>query len=316
MKQVMKVLVMLVIVLVVLSGRGELTGQASAASDKGPREVGVGLYLLSMGKLDITSGTFNVDFYLTLKDTQPIEDKSFEVMNGRVSKQDLIETKNDSDGKFVKIYRIIATQSTKTDLRKFPFDQQSLPIVVESTQEDNTQVKYVPIADETGIDADNSFPGWTIKGWSTKVNEHNYTVFNQQYSQYVFSVDITKIWFNSFIKTFLPVLFTILITLVIFIIAPDKVTTRLEIICSLLVAIAMFHISIFNQLPPVSYATVADEFMFLTYFILLACICLNVYIYKLLSSKDSRMVSFDRKAKVGLFSCVPAAYIVFFVFLI
>ncbi|WP_078378476.1 ligand-gated ion channel [Sutcliffiella halmapala] len=287
------------------------------AEENGPREASVGLYLLNMGKLDTMSGTFDVDFYITIKDSQPIKDDSFELMNGRILRFDLNDEYVEDDGTYVKIYRIIAALTTKIDLKNFPFDKQKLGIMIESTIENTEDLIYVPIENETGMDEYNRFPGWKILGWDTEVNNHHYDVFDESYSQYVFNVSISKMWFNSFMKTFLPVLFTVLITLVIFIIAPDKVTTRLEIICSLLIAIAMFHISIFSQLPPVSYLTVADKFMFLTYFFLLICICVNVYIYKLNSNKENKnVIAIDKKIRYALFGLVPLTYLLFFVFFI
>jgi hypothetical protein len=287
------------------------------AEEDGPREAKIGFYLLNMGKLDTVSGSFDVDFYITIKDSQPIEDDSFEIMNGRVMRFELNDELIEEDGTYVKIYRILATLTTKIDLKKFPFDEQKLGVMIESTIENTSDLIYVPIEEETGMDQYNRFPGWTINGWNTEINEHYYDVFSESYSQYVFNVSISKMWFNSFMKTFLPVLFTVLITLVIFMIAPDKVTTRLEIICSLLIAIAMFHISIFSQLPPVSYLTVADKFMFLTYFILLLCICINMYIYNLQRNKVNKdFVAIDKRIRYALFVLVPLAYIAFFMFFI
>ena len=126
------------------------------------------------------------------------------------------------------------------------------------------------------------FPGWDIKGWEATAAQHEYPVYktpegkNEVYSQYVFSVNIARITMNSFLKTFLPVLFLMLIVMASFILDPDKVTTRLAAISSALVASAMFHVSISGQIPPVGYLTFADKFMVLTYLILLVSFCLSL----------------------------------------
>src|SRR3990172_6557202 len=68
-----------------------------------PQEVQVGVYVLSLGKLDISSGSFAADFYLSLKSKTDIPDNSFEFLNGRATGVDKIEDKGNE-----KFYRIIA----------------------------------------------------------------------------------------------------------------------------------------------------------------------------------------------------------------
>jgi hypothetical protein len=269
-------------------------------------EVQVGLYLLNLGKFDISTGTFTADFYLSMNCEENCSD--FEFMNGRASSVDrIVDTPSE------KFYRIQANLNNPVDLRNFPFDSQQLQIVLEDKSRPVEELTYVPVRDESGIDESIFFTGFSINGWGAKVVEHVYPVYDETYSQYVFFIDISRIAFNSFLKTFLPVLVIMLIVMFTFVMDPDKISTRLTVASSSLVATVMFHISIANQIPPVGYLTLADKFMILTYVLLLAAVILNVAMLELLELKKNELVEkIHRKLEYGVFLAVPLIYIAFF----
>jgi hypothetical protein len=172
-----------------------------AADPAKPQEVKVGVYVISMGKFDVQTGSFTIDFYLSLKSDAPVPE-TFEFLNGRAGTVDkIIDEPNE------KFYRILANLSSPIDFKKFPFDAQNLQIVLEDKKLTSKELKYVPCPKENGLDNSVTFPGWRITGCDASVAEHSYPVYNESYSQYVFNVGIARIKFNSFLKTFLPVLF-------------------------------------------------------------------------------------------------------------
>jgi hypothetical protein len=285
------------------------------------QQILVGIYVLSIGKLDISTGSFTVDFYLDLKSKDPknqvtADAAALEFMNGRGTFE-LVEDKG-----YEKFYRVLATLSTPIDLRRFPFDAQKMQIILENKTNSLEQVKYIPLTAESGMDQAIVFPGWNIKGWEATSTAHEYPVYktpegkNEVYSQYIFSVNIARIPMNSFLKTFLPVLFLMLIVMASFILDPDKVTTRLAAISSALVASAMFHVSISGQIPPVGYLTFADKFMVLTYLILLMsfCLSLGVYIMQSKPGKQARALKLHHFTEVIIFVGLPALYVGMFLF--
>lgn len=249
------------------------------------REVEVGLYLVSLGKLDVSTGSFTADFYLSLKSQEPIPDGSFEFVNGRAASIDKLEDRQNEAGIYEKFYRILANLTTPMHLKDFPFDSQQMQIIIEDKTEDIGKMRYVPAKNESGLDTSITFPGWRITGWEVSVKEHEYPVYESKYSQFVYTVSIERMAFSSFLKTFLPVIFLMLIVMSSFILNPEQVATRLGAISSSLVASAMFHISISNQVPPMGYLTFADKFMILTYFILLASFFLSIAVFILQGKK-------------------------------
>jgi len=260
-----------------------------AASEKSePQKVKVGLYVLSLGKLDVSSGTYTVDFYLQLDSDKPIPDSSFEFMNGLTNSLEKVEDTVTPEKavageaqKFEKFYRIKATLNTPIDLRRFPFDRQQMLIVIEDKTRTMEEVVYEADDKASGLDPAIFFPGWDITGWTLQTPEHDYKVYDEKFSQLKYAIDIQRVRLNSFLKTFLPVIFLMLIVMASFILDPEKITTRLAAISSALVASAMFHISISGQIPAVGYLTFADKFMVLTYLLLLCSFFLSIRVFML-----------------------------------
>jgi len=144
-----------------------------------------------------------------------------------------------------------------------------MQIILEDKITTIDQLKYVPVASESGIDDSIAFTGWNIDGWKAETKEHYYPVYNETYSQYVFTVQISRIPFNSFLKTFLPVFFILLLCFL------PLLWTRINsnpTYCHDIQLNCCCHVPYFNIQPDTSccYLTFADRFMVLTYFILLA----------------------------------------------
>jgi hypothetical protein len=273
------------------------------------QDVNVGLYILNLGKFDVATGSFTADFYLSMTCKDPCTSDKFEFMNGRATSIDkVIDLPNE------KFYRIQANLNSPVDLQRFPYDSQLMQIVIEDKENTIQDLRYVPIYSQSGIDNGIAFIGWNIDGWNAIAKEHEYRIYNETYSQYTFTIKISRIAISSFFKTFLPVLVIMLIVLFSFLMDPDKITTRLSLVTSSLVASVMFHISIANQIPPVGYLTTADKFMVLTYIILLFSAILNVIMLELLEQKKTALVEkIHRRSEYSAFVVVPIAYILFFV---
>lgn len=275
------------------------------------QKVGVGVYVLNLGKFDVNTGSFTVDFYLSMK-CEDACSNDFEFLNGRASSIDkIIDLPNE------KFYRIQANLNSPVDLRSFPFDQQLMQIIIEDKKNVIDEIEYYPIKSETSIDDSIAFTGWNIDGFKSESKKHFYNIYNETYSQYVFTIGISRIGFNSFLKTFLPVLFIILIVTCTYIMDPDKISTRLAMVSSSLVATVMFHISISNQIPPVGYLTTADKFMILTYFVLFLSFLLNIILLELQEQKRTELVEkIHRKTEYAMFIVTPVIYVLFFVIFI
>lgn len=267
-------------------------------------EIQTGVYLLNLGKFDISTGSFTADFYLSLKCSELCPNFDFEFSNGRAATVDKI-----IDSPIEKFYRIQANLNSQIDLKRYPLDSQNLQIILEDKKSTIDKVRYVPNIKETGIDPEIAFSGWSVGEWSAIEVEHEYEVYDETYSRYVFTLPIERIALNSFFKTFLPVIFIVLVMLSSYFLDPDKVTTRLTMAGSALVASVMFHISISNQIPPVSYLTFADKFMIMTYLLVLITFAINVVLLELLERKKIELAS--RIYRATEYSSIAIAFLLY-----
>ncbi|MCX8147140.1 MAG: hypothetical protein N3D84_01595 [Candidatus Woesearchaeota archaeon] len=274
------------------------------------RNVYVGLYLLNLGKFDIATGSFTADFYLSLKCDSECPLYEFEFMNGRAASfEKIIDKPNE------KFFRIQANLVSPIDLKKFPFDKQKLQIIIEDKRKTIEELNYIPNLEESGIDDSIIFIGWNIDNWKAYTKEHIYEVYGETYSQYIFDIQISRILINAIFKTFLPIIFIILIMLSSFVLDPDKITTRLTMVGSALVASVMFHVSLVNQIPHFSYLTFIDKFMVLSYFVILLSFLFNVFLLELHEQKKDKLVKkLHKSTEFTMFIFVPLLYILLFVF--
>jgi hypothetical protein len=272
------------------------------------QEVEVGVYVLNLGRFDVGTGAFTADFYLSMVCSDDCTAVDFEFMNGRASSVDRI-----IDNEEEKFYRIQAQLTSPVDLREFPFDKQRMQIIIEDKSQTIDELVFVADEDLSGIDESITFTGWRLSGWNAEELEHEYGIYDETFSQYVFSIDIERIKWNSFLKTFLPVMFITLVVLFSFLIDPDKIAVRLGTAGSSLVAAVMFHVSITNQIPPVGYLTFADKFMVLTYFVLLMAFIINIALLDFQQLKKEKLVDrIHRRTKYTVFVVVPLLYLVLF----
>ena len=235
---------------------------ASFASAQ-PVQVRTSVYVLNLGKFEVSSGSYTIDFYLSMECDEAC-DPQFEFMNGRATSVDrLIDEPNS------KFYRIQANLAENIDLKNYPFDEHALSIVIEDKRQQSSELVFVPDDAQSGVDPKVILVGWELDGWNATSETHNYAPYNEDYSRYTFAVNIRRIFLASVMKTFLPVLFIVIVGLLALLIEErDKLWTRIGINTSALLAAVMFHLNVTSSIPPVGYLTFADKFMLITYVVL------------------------------------------------
>ncbi len=300
--------------MIVFLALGALTlggGRAAAVNSptEDPTAISVGLYLLSLSRFDLATGTFTADFYLSLKYAGEGTPPEFELVNGRGV---TVEKMLDDPGE--RFYRIQASFLSPVNLRRFPFDDQYLTIALEDKKQTVDKLVFVPNLRESAVDESVFCPEWKVGPWTADIRTHEYKIYDETFSRYVFTISLLKVTWSAIIKFILPVVFIILIMLSSFILNLDKITTRLAMVGSSLIATVMFHVSLSNQAPALGYLTFADKFMILTYFIILLCFGFNVFLLELCERKAEKLVeALHRSTQFTMFIVVPILYFVLFI---
>lgn len=280
-----------------------LTPLAAAQSAGQDADVQVGVYILNVGKFDVATGSFTVDFYLDMKCETECDPGRFEFTNGRANSVDkIIDEPNE------KFYRIQASLTQNIDLRKYPFDVHNLSIVIEDKVKTIDELRYSIDPQSTGMDAGVYVIGWELGRLTHEATEHYYPPYDETYSTATFSIEIGRVFLTSVMKL-LPVFFMVLVGMLSLMLAADKVTMRLSLNISTLLAAVMFHLNLTSAIPPVGYLTLADKFMIMTYVILIAIMATGIALMRHTEKKDKRKA--DLIYKWSLYTMPPLAAILY-----
>jgi hypothetical protein len=271
--------------------------------------IGVGVYIFGMDYYDISTGEYSIDLVITLK-CENCSIGDFEIINGRIESYELNYQKPGE-----KQYRVYASLTNIIDLKKFPFDTQKIIITLQHKYKTEDKLILEAIDYGTGIDHRLKFPGWKVQDWEVEVVQRDYPVFNRIYSTYTFGFELKREAVDSLIKLFFPLIFLIIIIISTYILNTDKIELRLGVISSVLITLVIFHIMLLEPLPSTSYFTFADQFMLLTYLVLLVTFVINVVILRLSQVHKKKIVeNIHKKTRYGMMILIPLIYILFFLF--
>ncbi|MGV8085775.1 MAG: hypothetical protein ACP5N9_06005 [Candidatus Bilamarchaeum sp.] len=253
-------------------------------------EAKVGTYIINAGKFDQQTGAYSVDFYLSIKCPENCS-TNFEFVNGRASSIDkIIDTPEE------KFYRIQANLQNPVDFRRYPFDNHTLTIEIEDKTNTKENLTYTVDKEHTGMEEGIQFVGWKLNGYNVTVEDHYYKPYDETYSRYKFSIDLERESISSLLKIFVPVFFIMILNFFAHFPDPDKITTRITMHSSFLIAAVMFHVAIGNQLPPLGYLNVADKFMFASYISLGFSLFSAIVVLELAEEKKMDLVMKIHKA--------------------
>jgi len=272
-----------------------------------PERVNVSLYLLDISKYDVKTGEFTADFYLDFRCAENCSPEKFEFMNGRGT-----SISKDIDTPTEKFYRIQGTFTSPVDLERYPFDKQTIRIVLEDKLKTAGELAYVADGSGSGVDGSSISPGWNIGDWNASVDEHYYAPYNETYSRYTFTVGIERVKLNALLKTFVPLFFIMFITLASLYLPPDEMGFRIAIGGSTLVTTVLLHLSLLSEIPPTPYLTFTDKFMFLTYTVLLLSFLVNILILKLKEMNRPKDIARVQEITEWVVLLIPVVYIILF----
>ena len=265
--------------------------KAASPAASSPLVVQVGILLLNVGRLDTSTGTYTMDFYLTMRCDRPCDPEPFELANGRITFQQLQEQLPN-----YKAFRMQAALSVGMDLRRYPFDKHQLGLVIEDSNRDAGSLVYVADTTHSLIATDLQVAGWELSpGIHTRVEPHYYSIFDQTYSHYFASVEIRRPLLASLVKGLLPAIIMTLCGLISLLMSSDKFNQRLSLSTSSLLGTVIYHLTMTSAIPPVAYLTFADRFMIGNYSCLLLTVVTTMLLMHYIDRNDATKTEFVRK---------------------
>jgi branched-chain amino acid transport system substrate-binding protein len=250
-----------------------------------------GIDFTEITDLNLLSSSFEADFYLWFRFKGDFDDRNIEFLNILEATdlgEPILERKSTTEpGVLTRSYRVKARFKVDFNLRKYPLDQQMLPVYFRHKELTTNDLIYVVDRETMGLDkltGPNADPEkikqfFSISGWylnkmaffqSTQINDSTLGVTelvgNQQrieYSQINGVLVITRHVLSFILKNLLPVIFLVgLGYLAFFILAfPQKLTLGVN----LILASSLFHLKLASDLPNIDYVVLIEYFFYLVY---------------------------------------------------
>jgi len=253
-----------------------------AGNGTGPETVQIGVYILDFNRIDVSEGTVEADFYVTLKSGTNVSLNDLELMNGMITS---VATIRDSPEE--KMYRVNAVLTNEPDLSRYPFDRHTLPIEFEPKLENESEMTLVIDNADSGIYSGADVPGWTLTGTQFTVTNERYSAGEVPYSHAVFAFGAMRDETSTILKFFLPLFLIIIVSLSSLVM---KTSSRLGLNASMFLAAVLIHWRIADSVPNVMYATFLDLFMIVTYATLVMVLISGVLILRFTETGDMARV--------------------------
>lgn len=230
--------------------------------------VRVGLVLNRIRDYEIRTGSFSADFFLSLTGDRAMPALEIRFANGTDVDQFTL-----ADAPTFKAYRIRGTFTSPVDLRRYPFDTQSLTIEMEAQREGVDQVVFAADPERTSLDEGFSIAGWGVAAIGARAYRHLYPPrFDRDdlyVSRYKFETRIDRFGISAAFSVYVPAFIIILIGLTGLWVPASRVDVRSATGAPMLAAAVLFHYSLMQALPATGYLTRADKVMMGLYISLL-----------------------------------------------
>lgn len=304
-----------------------LPAAAAAAETPPPVErpvrVEVGFFLVNLSGVAERSETFDADIYLDFRWRDPrlsfegTEPRRFLEEAAIAQLEDIwwpqVELVNTAepaitnraltigpDGSVEYLIGLTSEFRTNLDLRRFPFDSQTLDIRVESFLWTVDEMEFVANPRRLGFTPESTFEGLVPTKVEGIVRESRLEAWGEVFSEFVAEIHVER-RANFYLWTvFAPVSLIFLISCSVFAVHYENIHDRVGISLAALLACIATQFAISFNLPQISYLTIIDQIFLVTY----GCIALGVLVSTiqatLLKHDPVRAASIDRLAGLGL----------------
>lgn len=280
---------------------------------KAPYKIHTGLYVINNFGLDLEKPSFSSKGYIWMRWQQPfqdyLEESDLELVNVVSLENDINpETSQITALRDVQVYDdgsygqgFLYTGEfyiDNLDLRRFPFNSVSLPVVleVEDPIGDLTyeNLRLIPDLRDSGIGLYSNLFGWLTKGWSFGEFRHHFasgfgvSLQDEEYSQLIFDVSYQRSASSAFWTLIQPLL--VVMSSIVLI---TRVLTefRLEIPIAVLLTLIFLQDGYRSDLPNLPYLSFLDSIYVIAYIVSIVSFGLVLYLEDLKLQRDGLSAS-------------------------
>jgi hypothetical protein len=306
-------------------GRG---ASAPPPNPLGATDVGIGLFILEVVEVNEVDNTFTVESYMDNVWCDPrrriseepqiyVEDvakKKLErgwmpditlvnqVEAPVVENQELIL---EPDGTVEYRQKFNAKLEARYDLRRFPFDDQTLRLEVESFDWPAKDLRLRPVESAVGFSARFEIPEWRAVNVARELREHQELRDRADFSELLISLGVDRESGFYLWKIMVPLFLLVATSWSVFWMPGDSLSNRLAISFTGILTIVAYQFVIADVLPKVTYFTLWDVMLTFSFALMLATVAVSVLVTGLHSRRRGLAGQIDDTARLAF----PATYI-------
>lgn len=260
---------------------------AAQEEGSGPADtVKIGAYILSVYDLDFPGNKVNVDFYLwynTQKDSLDLL-QYLEIMNASESSKSM-ETEEKRGNIVYQTVRVNSQIKQNWNIANFPFDRQTVEIMIEDYDKDKTRLVFIPDTTGSKFDKDIKIQGWVVKDFGIKVVDNTYETnygdpaipLNEYstYSRTIISFTMERDGKGLFFKLFIGLFISVLMSMLTFFINPLDLDPRFGLPVGAIFASIASQYVIASTLPQNTMLTLVDILHDISFIYIFLCIFLS-----------------------------------------
>jgi peptide/nickel transport system substrate-binding protein len=282
---------------------------ASAVADAKPaKKIYAGVYLHDVAKFEQKDGVFDADLELWAKWLGDFDPSMLKIANAAEVERELIG--EETDGRWHSArWRVRGTLRGEFPVHKFPFDAQTLAVVLELPERYG---ELVPDLAGSGVREHFSVTGWLYEPVFVP------TIAQETYRsdlgaidgegkptavrRAAFQITLTRPLLTAATKLFLPLLVILLVALVAMFVHPKELEVRSGVGVTALLACFAFHFAVADTMPNVAYITLADVLFLVSY--ALCALLLSVSIFAFWLNERGRTGAWQ-KLDIGALIAFP-----------
>lgn len=212
-----------------------------------------------------------------------------------------------ADGTIEYRERFLATLATNFDMRRFPFDRQTLVVVVESFAWPSQALAFHVREDAVGFSTDFHIPEWTVTGLEERVGQKQEVRDAVPFSTLVARIQVRRDPGSYLTKIIIPLAIIVMISWVVFWMTGDGLADRMSVSFTGVLTAVAYQFIISEQLPSHVYNSYLDAMVLLSFLTMVATIGENIIVNNLhLQERTELAARIDRTARwlfpIGYFS--------------
>ena len=246
----------------------------STERESGPDTVIAGVYIANIQRVDLPSNSFDADLYVWLRWTNPDIDpsESVEIMNvyqswGLVETPVYDEPQKQPDGSLLWLARYQGSFNAPLTLSDYPFEEQTLRLVIEDGQDNVRSIVYEPDTDPVGIDREITLPGYNFGEprvsfgsvtYDSSFGEIDPAPDAQTYTRMTVEIPLSAPAVSGVVKTVLPIVIVMIAAALALVVPATYVDSKLNLCITALLALVAGHWGATSGLPQTNYLLMID----------------------------------------------------------